>query len=719
MKSSKKIVKKRLKLALLISSLIVFALIGRLGYLQIIKSHELKTGALEQWSKSITLGPRRGNIYDRMGKKLAVSVNSFTVWASPSDIKKAKELEKTSKILSEVLDLNEEEVYKTLSTEKNSKKIKQWISRDESIELKNHKLKGVTLVEDNKRYYPNENFASYILGFTDIDNKGLDGIEYIYNDYLTGVPGKLMRMTDGANRQLPYGGEKIHEPVDGSSLVLTIDETIQHFAEKAAEKALIDTKAKNVSVIMMEVDTGEVLAMVNKPDFNPNQPREPLDEQTKKQWAKLSPEELQEKWFELWRNPIISDIYEPGSTFKLITAAAALEENTANLNSHYYCKGTIEVQGEVLKCANWYNPHKDQNFSKAMENSCNVAFVNMGKELGKDNLYKYIKAFGFGQKTDIDLLGEQYGIIPRGLENIKPINLATLSYGYGVAVTPIQVISAVSAIANGGDLLKPQILKEVLDSNGETIESFDSEIVRKVISQETSDTMLDVMERVVRDGSGSKSYVEGYRIGGKTGTAKKIIDGVYKPGKYIASFVAVAPIDDPKIAMLVIVDEPVGSIYGGTVAAPIAKEIFADTFKYLGMAPKFNEKEQKENAILVKVPDVRNKLIGDGGKILNDIGLKHIAESLELTNESIILDQFPLPGTEVKKGSIIDLYMDFKPNEEAIVPFLEGKSKEEVIKTLTEINLKYEIKGEGKAFNQSPQAGEKVKLGAKITIEFK
>ncbi|OLS03878.1 stage V sporulation protein D [Tissierella creatinophila] len=716
MKESNKIVKKRLKITLGLSFFIVFALILRLGNIQIFRNHELKKGALEQWTKSIDIRAKRGTIYDRRGKKLAISVNSFTVWATPADIKESK---KTAETVSSILQLEEDEVYKKLVSNQSTQKIKQWITREEANELRKLKLRGITIVEDNKRYYPNGNFASYILGFTDIDNNGLDGIEYVYNDYLTGRPGKWMKMTDGANRQLPYDGEKVHDPEDGSSLVLTIDETIQHFAEKAAEKALLDTKAKGVSVIMMEIETGEILSLVNKPDFDPNSPREPVDENLKKQWDKLPAEEVQKKWFDLWRNFTINDIYEPGSTFKLITAAAALEENSANLDTHYYCKGTIKIQGRTLKCANWYNPHGDQTFRDAVNNSCNVAFVNMGLNLGRDNLYKYTKAFGFGEKTGVDLLGEQAGIIPNNVENIKEINLATLSYGHSIAVTPMQLVTAVSAIANGGDLLKPKLVKQILNSEGDVIKEFKSETVRKVISKETSDTMLSLMETVVSEGSGSKAYIPGYKVGGKTGTAQKIIDGRYKQGKYIGSFISVAPIDDPKIAMLVVVDEPSGTYYGGSVAAPVAKSIFEDTFNYLEIPPKFTKEEKEEIEELVKVPDVRNKKIGEAGKILMELGLKHTTEYLELTDESIILDQFPLPGVEIKKGSVIDLFIDFKPNEEIVMPFLTDKKKEEIIKILDEMNLKYEFKGQGKSVLQSPLPGEKINFNTKVIVEFK
>lgn len=690
-------------------------LIYRLGKLQVFESDELRKGALEQWTKSIEIKPKRGIIYDRNGKKLAVSVNAFTVWATPADI---KDPEKTSKAIAEVLDIDEKTINEKITQRQSVVKIKQWITGEEANELRKLNLSGVSVVEDNKRYYPNENFASYILGFTDIDNNGLDGIEKIYDDYLTGTPGKWMKMTDAANRQLPYDGEKIYEPQNGTSIVLTVDETIQYFAEKAAQQALIEQKAKNVSVIVMEPNTGDILAMTTKPDFDPNNPREPLDDKLKKQWKDLPVEELNEKWYELWRNFAVSDIYEPGSTFKVITAAAALEENTATLDTHYYCNGFIrDIKGAVLKCVRWYNPHGSQSLREAMNNSCNVAFVNMGRQLGKENFYKYIKAFGFGEKTKIDLLGEQPGIIPSSTDVIKEVNLATMSYGHGIAVTPIQLINAVSAISNGGDLMKPRLVKEMVDDEGKIVNSFEPEVIRKVVSKQTSKTVLSLLESVVSEGSGSRAYIPGYKVGGKTGTAQKIIDGRYAPGKYIGSFVGVAPIDNPQIAILVIVDEPsAGTYYGGSVAAPVAKTVLEETFNYLEIPPKYSEDD--EVIEMVKVPDVRNKTIGNAGRILTELDLKYTTEYAELTNESKIIDQFPLPGVEVQVGSIVDLYMDAKATNKLTMPYLVGKSKDEVIKILNDMNLKYDLKGKGNAVMQDPQPGEEIDKNIKIVVKF-
>ncbi|CAK7072259.1 penicillin-binding transpeptidase domain-containing protein [uncultured Tissierella sp.] len=708
--------KKRLLFVFGVVVMVSILLIGRLGYLQIVKGEELKKGALEQWTKGITIKSKRGVIYDRKGKKLAVSITASTVWASPPDIKDAH---KTAKEVARVLGLDEEVVYTKITKKIGTEKLKQWITREEAAELRKLKLPGIEIVDDNRRYYPYGNFASFVLGFTDIDNNGLYGIERTYDKYLTGTPGKWVKTTDAASRQLPFDGEKIYEASDGLSVVLTIDETIQHFADKAAEEAAIVTGAKNVSIILMEPKTGDVLAMSSKPDYDPNNPRIPLNEETKKEWEALPQEELQKRWYDMWRNFAINDAYEPGSTFKVITAAAAIEENIANLNSHFYCNGFVrDIKGVLLRCARWYNPHGDQTFIEAMNNSCNVAFVDLGRKVGKELLYKYIKAFGFGETTDIDLNGEQGGIIPASTDSIKEVNLATMSYGHGIAVTPLQLINAVSSIANGGNLMKPRLVKELIDDEGKIVETFEPEIKRKVISESTSKTIMEMLENVVSEGTGTKAYIPGFRVGGKTGTAQKIIDGRYAPGKYIGSFVGVAPADNPQVAILVVVDEPVGQYYGGTIAAPIAKTVLEETLNYLEVTPVFTEDEKGQIIEKVIVPDARNMKIGDAGKIFTEKGLKYTTEYLNLTSDSVVIDQFPLPNTEVQKGSIVDLYVNEKAGKRIIMPYLIGKDKEDVIKILDELNLNYELKGEGKAKTQNPIPGEEIPINTKIEVEF-
>ena len=711
--------KTRLKFAFVMTVLLITALTIRIGYLQIYRGDELKKGALEQWTKSIDIKPNRGIIYDRKGNQLAISTNAFTVWAYPADIEKPEE---TAIIISDILDMDVDTVYEKITKKQMSEKVKQWISREEANVLRQENLSGISIVDDNKRYYPNGNFASHILGFTNIDNVGLTGIEKVYDNYLTGVPGKWQKMTDAANRQLPYDGERIYEPTDGTSLVLTIDETIQYFAEKAASQALLDNKAKNVSIIIMEPKSGDILSMVNKPDFDLNNPREPLDEKLKEEWATLPIDELEKKWYDLWRNFAVNDIYEPGSTFKLITAAAALEENTTSLGHHYFCNGFVrDIKGEVLKCARWYNPHGSQSLREAMDNSCNVAFVNIGRQLGRDKFYDYVRAFGFGEKTGVDLLGEERGIIPSSPEVIKEINLATMSYGHGIALTPIQLTNAVSAISNGGYLMEPRLAKELRDSEANIIETFEPEIKRQVISNETSETMLSLMETVVSNGSGSRAYIPGYRVGGKTGTAQKIIDGRYAQNKYIASFIGVAPIDNPQFVILVTVDEPsAGTYYGGSVAAPIARDILEEIFNYMEIPPQYDEDEMQQTIKQVQVPDLRNLVIGEAGRTLTDLGLRYTTEYLELTSDSIVIEQFPAPGTEVQEGSIIDLYLNTKPSNNITMPYLIDMSKEEVIKTLEDMQLEYTLSGDGIAVEQSPLPGEEISRNTdEVFVEFK
>lgn len=710
--------KKRLVFVFVVVVAVIIGLIVKLGYIQIVSGEELKKGALEQWTRGIEIKPKRGIIYDKNGKKLAVNISSYTVWANPADIEDKKG---TAKKVAEILNLDENIVYEKLNKKVDAEKIKQWITKEEAKALRNAKLPGISVIDDNKRFYPYEDFAPYILGFTNIDNEGSYGVEKTYDKYLSGSPGRWVKTTDAKGRQMPYDGEKVIDAENGLNLVLTLDEVIQHLAEKAAKESVIATQAKNVSIIVMEPQTGDVLAMANLPHYNPNNPREPLDENKKQEWKDMPQEELQKEWFSMWRNYAISDVYEPGSTFKTIVAAAALEENVANVDTNFYCNGFIrDIPGALLKCSRWYNPHGPQTLKEGMDNSCNIVFVDLGRKLGKEKFYKYIKAFGFGETTGIELLGEQAGIIPRNTESIKEVNLATMSYGHGIAVTPIQLINAINAIANGGNLMKPRIASHLIDDEGNTVMENDVEVIRQVISKSTSATMMEMMESVVTNGTGISAYVPGYKVAGKTGTAQKIIDGRYAPGKYIGSFIGVAPASDPKISVLVIVDEPIGVYYGGSVAAPVAGKLIEEILDYMEIEPEFTEKEKEEFEYTVKVPDVRDKAIGEGGRILLENELKYTSESLNIKEDSKIVDQFPSPGMEVSKGSIVDLYLDeeFESKNKIILPDLIGKSKEEVIKILDGLGLKYHFIGEGRAIRQVPEGEAQVDKNSTIEVEF-
>ena len=648
--------KKRLVISLLLILSVVALLILRIGYLQVVRGEEFKKEALEQWTRGIPVKPKRGIIYDRNKKRLAVSISKDTVWVRPADVDK-KELDKNASQLAKILDMDKKEIVEKLTNKQTLVKVKQWIEKDESEKVRKLAVKGIEIVEDNQRQYPKKNFAAHIIGHTNVDQIGQYGIERIYNDQLTGEPGKWVKTTDAVGRQLPYDYEKLYEAKNGLNVVLTIDETIQSFAEKLSLQAQVKHNAKNASIVVMDVKTGEILAMANKPDYDPNEPRLPADENLAKQWKDLSQEEIQKNWFEMWRNFPINDSYEPGSTYKIITVASGLEENRVNENSQFYCGGKTTRVKDGGSCV---RPHGNQTLEEALKNSCNVAMGDINLEMGSKEVYKYIKDFGFGEKTQVSLTGETSGIIPNSAEGIKDLSLTTIGYGYGVAVTPIQLITSVSSIVNGGNLMKPQIVKELTDKEGKTVEKFTPEIIRKPISKQTSDKMLKMLETAVGEPLPGEEFAEGYRVGGKTGTARKIVNGQYKQ-VYVSSFIGVAPIDNPRIAVLVVVDEPDparGGYYGNLVAKPVAGDLIKESLEYLNIKP--TESKEGEPSKEVIVPDVRKKTMEAAGQIILEEGLDYDMDAYAVETSDIIKDQFPTPGTKVKRGSIIEIYFEDK-----------------------------------------------------------
>lgn len=712
--------KRRLVFILFAISLIVSILMIRLGYIQLVWGDFLREQVMEQWAKNIPIKPKRGIIYDRNGNPLSINISAFTVDCVPADIVNPK---KTASILAKILDMDENEVYGKITKRQSIVKIKQWIEDEEVTKLREASLEGIIVVPSNKRYYPYGNFASYILGFTDIDNRGLYGLEKTYDKYLTGTPGRLIQNTDSLGRQLPGDVERIVEPEEGLSAILTIDETIQHIAEKAALEAQVKNKAARVAVLVMEPKTGDVLAMATKPDYDPNEPREPMEESLNEIWDNLPEQQLVKEWNAMWRPYTISDIYEPGSTFKVITAAAGLEEKVVTPESQFHCDGFVrQVKSpKPIKCWRYYRPHGSQTFVEGVQNSCNEVFVEIGLRLGQEKMYEYVKAFGFGYKTGIELSGEETGIVTRP-EYMREVNLATMSFGQGVAVTPIQLVTAASAIANGGDLMEPRLVKSLLDSDGNVIHEFQPVVKGNPISKETSDTMLEILNSVVSEGTGGKAYHPGYRIGGKTGTAQKVIDGRYASGKYIASFLAIAPTDDPEIVVLVIIDEPSNGIYyGGQIAAPVAGEVAKEILDYLEIELKYTQEElEQKNKNKVKVPDVRDKTLKEAAQILSRLGFKYNTETLDVEADAKVIDQFPMPNTIVNKGSNIELYVQTKRNEAetVVVPDLTGQESDEVIETLNQLNLNFRFKGSGVVIDQEPKAGTEVDSNFLIEVEF-
>jgi stage V sporulation protein D (sporulation-specific penicillin-binding protein) len=644
-------IKRRVVIVFFAFFAIYLGLIGRLAFIQIINSTEYQQKAVEQWTRDIPIQSKRGVIYDRNSKKLAISATAYEIYVRPAMV---KDKDAVANALSEVLSMDKNSLAQKIIAKKDTVLIKKKVDADKVKLLREKELAGIIFNDDSKRFYPQSNFASYVLGFTNNDNQGQDGVELTYEKYLNGFPGRNIMMTDAHGQMLPGSDTKYYEPEDGLNLVLTLDEVIQHFAEKAVENAVIENKAKRVTAIVMDPKTGDILAMTSKPDFDNNDPRKVPAELLDK-WDTLSQKEQYDALYKIWRNPAISDSYEPGSTFKVITSSAGLEENVVKPDDHFYDPGYIMVAGRRIKCWRSHNPHGDQTFAEGVKNSCNPVFVEVGQRLGKEKLYKYIRAFGFGAITNIKLPGEAGGIV-RGLGSIGPVELANNAFGQGISVTPIQLITAFSAVANNGYLMEPRIAKKVIDDEGKTVHEFESRIVRQVISGETAATMRQILEFAIAPTAAS--YIPGYKVAGKTGTAQKAEGGIYVQGKFVSSFCGFAPANDPKIAVLVVIDEPGGAQhFGGVIAAPVAKSIIYDTLRYLDVKPQYTEEEQKlMQKPLVKVPEVRNMPLKDAIKELAKSKLKYSVDTeFEHNMESVILDQTPKPGADINEGSIIIL----------------------------------------------------------------
>lgn len=637
MKVSKITLRRRLLWSLLIFSVLFGALVVRLAYVQLGKGSELSAKAEESWRRNIPYTAKRGEITDRNGTVLAYNISSPTVMAIPVQV---KEPEKTAQMLAPLLGMSQDKVFKII-TKKGSmiEKIQpggRKITMELAQEIRNLRLPGIVVAEDNKRYYPYGDLAAHILGFTGIDNQGLTGVERRYDKLLQGLQGSVSYLSDAAGRLMPGSSEKYVAPRDGLNLQLTIDKSIQSIMERELDQAMVQYQARGAWSIAMDPNTGEILAMASRPGYEPAKYRE------------YAPEVYN-------RNLPIWMTYEPGSTFKIITLAAALEEGKVDLkNDNFYDPGFVKVGGATLRC--WKRGgHGSETFMEVVQNSCNPGFVALGQWLGKETLFKYIKDFGFGAKTGIDLDGEENGILFK-LSRVGPVELATTSFGQGVSVTPIQQVAAVSAAINGGKLYKPYVSKAWVNSEtGETVEENKPELVKQVISEKTSKQIREALESVVAKGTGRPAFIDGYRVGGKTGTAQIVVNGRYSATEHIVSFIGFAPADDPKIVVYTAVDNPKGIQFGGVVAAPIVQRILEDSLHYMKIPPRNDQltKEYKYGETpIVTVPD----LVGASVKDLYEEMNMNFMLSKSGSGDTVI-SQAPKPGTRVEKGSTIRIYM--------------------------------------------------------------
>lgn len=700
MRKTNMTLRKRLTLVFIVAGLFFFLLVGRLAWVQFVQGEELHHKALEVRLRDVPVEAKRGSVFDRNGKELVTSISVDSIYATPGQIKDPRA---TAKKLAPVLDLDEEQLFQRLTKKSSFEWIKRKVENDKVRSVRELNLPGIGFVEESKRYYLDSSIAAHVLGFTGIDNQGLAGLEKSYDEELRGKPGRIVVEHDAAGRPVPEAIHKYIAPEQGYDLVLTIDEAIQYFVERELDKLVAQCSPKFALALVMDPKTGDILAMGNRPTFNPNN------------W--------QEEPREIWdKNPAIWYNYEPGSTFKIITAAAALEEGTVRPGDTFYDPGYSKVADRTIKC--WKaGGHGSQTFLEVMQNSCNPGFIAVGLNTGVDKLYKYIDAFGFGATTGVSLPGEARGIIiPQ--KSVTNLDLATISIGQSIAVTPIQLVTAISAVANDGALMKPRLVKEI-KADDKTVSVIKPEKVRQVISKETANQLCLMLETVVVDGTGKNAYVDGYRVGGKTGTAQVVGErGGYVAGRYVASFAGIAPADDPRLVMLVVVAEPTGGIYfGGQLAAPVFQAVAKDTLRYLGVPETLGLKkplqpwETNTPLVEVTVPNVVNQTLAEAQKMMQEAGLK-----VQTRGEGqMVYGQMPGAGARVSSGTTVIL--ELTPGEtgksgSVTVPDLKGLTIKEAGIMLEQVDLQLLPQGSGLAVEQSVKPGTKVAVGTVIKVTF-
>ena len=743
-----------------------FCVVLRMAWWQVVKGSELAETAKRMQTSDTVERAHRGKILDRNGKVLAESASVKTLVCNPRDVRNSGDVNKCIQVLSPIIGVSEAKLKAYFDEQSQYRIIKKRLSAEESTaieamlnpqydeetsreakllneqkkELKKA-LSGIYFENDSKRYYP-YNVASHVLGFTGFDNNGIQGVELIFDDYLSGVNGAVSQNRNASGTTLvDQQAEYLTAAEQGCDVVLTIDETIQHFLEKHLEEAVLKNELKEGAAgIVMNPKTGEILAIATKPDFDCNNPYDltqfleyatefeaqyPEDELSDGEAPTARPTEDPDNYSDefvsqarskMWRDKSVSDTYEPGSTFKIITAAAAIEENVVDENSNFFCAGFKQVADRKIECAN-HNGHGAQTFAEGVKNSCNPVFMEVGLAMGADTFMNYFEAFGFTSKTGIALGGESSGLY---YDTMNEVDLATSSFGQGFQITPIQLITAISSVINGGERMKPLIVKEITNSEG-VVKTYEPEVANRVISESTSERMRQMLEAVVADpnATGKNAYVKGFRIGGKTGTSEKQPRG---SDKRIASFVGFAPANDPELVCLIMLDEPqTANKYGGTIAAPVCGEIIADSLEYMGINKQYAEGEETEKEITV--PELRNSSLESAKAKALAAGFDYKVRGVGKT----VVDQLPAPQEVISEGSIIILYTEERSEDDlAVVPDLKGYSVKDAKYLLNLVGLNFKIGGAGHseagnayAVEQTFASGTRVLPGTAVGVEFR
>lgn len=667
------------------------ALVGRLAWIQIVRADQIYDQAWEQWNRSIPTRSPRGSIYDHRGRLLAGSTTVETVAAIPPRIEDPRE---TARLLAPILEISEDSIYELITMKRSSIYLKRKVEPEVSQAVRDLDLPGIAFAPEGKRYYPSGTLAGQVLGFVGID-QGWGGLEIYYEDYLKGMEGRLLFPSDALGREMPHEVRRFVPPREGMDLYLTIDETIQYIVERELARAMLEFQPAQAMVIAAHPGTGAILAAASKPDYDPGR----YSDYDPASWT-LSP---------------VTSSFEPGSTFKLTTLAAAIEEGHYSRDEFFHCSGYVTISGQNVRC--WTGSgHGSISYVTAVTSSCNPAFINLGNRLGKEKLFDYIGAFGYGKKTGIDYPGESSGLI-FNLDQVGPLELATSSFGQGISATPLQQLMAVSAMVNGGYLMKPFLVEEIRDYEGNSIFKQEPEKIRQVVSRETSQQVISIMEEVILDGSGINAAVDGYRVGGKTGTAQKVGEGgVYIDGQYIVSFIGFAPVEDPQFILFVGVDSATrGPQWGSQISAPIGGRILTDVLNYLQISP--SDRSDLPPAAMVEVPDLHGQSVDGAASLVDSEGLL-----LRLVGDGhYIVNQTPKAGVRVPQKTQVIVYLGEEGEirtDSMELPDFRGFTVREVGEVLSWLDLKLEARGSGIAVRQDPASGEVLEAGSVVKVFF-
>ena len=640
------LVNKKLLFILSVFVLSLVILFFRVIYIQVFLADYLQARAYEQQTRDRLITPNRGAILDRNFVPLATTQTVASVSVIHNQL---EDKELVASYLSQMLGMEYEEVLTKVNRRVALERIKTKVDLDIAQSIRELGLQGVVVDEDIQRVYPYSNLAAQVIGFVGRDNQGIIGLEAKYDNYLQGTAGRILTETDVRGLLLDNSQVFRIPPTDGYNLVTTLDVIMQQYAEQTISTAVQNRNATRGSVILLNPQNGEIYAMANYPDFDLNDPFQINDENLRSQWHTFSNQQQMDHLNQMWRNFTINDTFEPGSTFKILTAAMGLEQGFLTLDSKFTCNGYHMVGGRPIRCWRFPRNHGALDFLEGIKISCNPVFMMIGEQLGPQLFYEYMQHFGMNRKTGIDLPGEAAGIMHR-LENIGTVELATMSFGQSFQITPLQLMASVSSVINGGYKITPHVGHKIMGDDGEIITYLEQTMGERLISSETAATMTFALEQVVYDGTGNKAYIPGFRIGGKTATSEKL---PRRSGNYIASFLSFAPAENPQIMAFVLIDEPQGAYYGGQVAGPVMHELLQNILPYLGIAPVFNEEELELNIpLLVEVPNVIALSINEAIQYLSD-------DDLEITivgEGSIIVDQFPIAGEKVNKGESVIVY---------------------------------------------------------------